>query len=264
MKYEYGFRLNFYLMKKSLLLFVFIVFASILYGQKLNTIEYYNWSNSTAFKLTKSPIITGYGIYSDSLSKAYDGLTFYEYNGTYYKVENWADYYFWYVNKYWWQFIEPDLYEYFYYAGDDYGMVSYIASKAYRAEYYPSEMKINMFNNVNNRLHNEEFLAVNEESRDKVVKNATTSNTQNYRRTGLSKPNIEEFTRTNNSRQTYYYPSGNTNNTSSGNNASGRRSTSGSNGGGISSVSVYTPSSSSANTTQTGRQESRTDIKKGK
>ncbi|MGE0090215.1 MAG: hypothetical protein AB7S50_12165 [Bacteroidales bacterium] len=125
-------------MKKITLLTLLMAVSLSIFSQA--KIAYYNWSDPMTFQLSPRPTITGYGYYSDSLSKVNDGKTFYVYNGEYYLIESWADYYFWFTKVYWFKFEEPQLYEFYYWGGDDYGMASYIASNKYREKYYPSSI----------------------------------------------------------------------------------------------------------------------------
>lgn len=156
-------------MKKLLLLGIGFFLTQALYSQKAPTIVYYNWSNPTTFELSPSPIIKGYGYYSDSLSTVYNGKRFYEYNREYYCIQSWADYYYWFTKEYWYRFKNPDLYEYYYMTKDDYGMASYIASSNYLGRYYPSLITLN-FGDMNvkeNRLMTDQYLARN----DRRIKN---------------------------------------------------------------------------------------------
>jgi len=151
---------------KNILVAIIIAGISLnLNAQKLHSVEWYNWSNPITYKLSPSPYIAGYGFYSDSLSKLNNGETFYEANGEYYQIESWADYYFWYVNKYWYQFENPELYEYYYNIKDDFQMASYIASRSYKGRYYPSEIYL-VFNDKHvdyNRLNKKSrYIASNE------------------------------------------------------------------------------------------------------
>ncbi len=129
----------------------------------LFTITYHQWSDHNAFILSKSPIITGYGIYSDSLSKIYQGKTFYEYNGEYYAIESWADYYYWFTKKYAFMFKNPELYELYYLSNNDYSMASYIASENFLGERYPSLIRIDFLDSKveSNRLSDDKHLAIN-------------------------------------------------------------------------------------------------------
>jgi hypothetical protein len=125
-------------MKKLIFTFAISLLITNIYSQSLRVVPYYDWSSRTAFMLSPSPIITGYGPLSDSLSKAHNDSTFYEYNGEYYPIESWADYYNWYVNRYWYNFNQPELYTYYYNAGNDYEMARYICGIYYRESFYPS------------------------------------------------------------------------------------------------------------------------------
>ncbi len=129
-------------MKKLSALIILIVFAINANSQIIHNIPYYNWSNKVAFMTSPSPLVTGYGLYSDSLSNVNDGINFYEYNGEYYPIETWADYYYWYVKKYWYQFDDPGLYEFYYLAEDDFGMAQYICSNSYRGRMYPTRFVV--------------------------------------------------------------------------------------------------------------------------
>ena len=132
-----------------------------IFSQTLTTIDYYKWSDPEAFQLSPSPRITGYGYYSDSLSKIFDGKTFYEHNGEYYLIESWADYYYWFVKEYWFKFQDPQLYDYYYWGADDRGMASYIASNKYLGKYYPSSIFVDFGDKplLNNRLAENEYFA---------------------------------------------------------------------------------------------------------
>lgn len=148
-------------MRKITFLTVLILASYSLFSQSTLTIEYFNWSNPVTFDLSPSPIISGYGTYSDSLSEAFDGKTFYEYNDEYYCIESWADYYYWFTKKHSHQFTDPQQYEFYYLLKDDLGMTSYIASHKYLGNYYPSLINLN-FGNVSvkcNRLKNNYSLA---------------------------------------------------------------------------------------------------------
>lgn len=129
-------------MKKIASLMVFMLIISSIYSQSFYSVPYYNWSSKISFMLSPSPMITGYGFLSDSLSKIHPDTTFYEYNGEYYPITSWADYYFWYVNKYWYYFDDPGLYEYYYYVGDDYGMAQYICVRNYSGYTFPARIAI--------------------------------------------------------------------------------------------------------------------------
>ncbi len=148
-------------MKKVLLLTMVLFTCQFVFSQSNHTVLYSNWSDSNTFKLSPSPLITGYGFYSDSLSKVFDGKTFYEHNNEYYCIDSWADYYYWFTKEYWYQFNDTQLYEYYYLSEDNYGMASYIASNKYLGKYYPSLIQL-FFGDLtvkNNRLINDRFLA---------------------------------------------------------------------------------------------------------
>ncbi len=129
-------------MKKIIIIIIISMNLSGLFSQSLVTIPYYNWSNKISFMTSPGPVISGYGYLSDSLSRAHNDSTFYEYNGLYYPITCWADYYLWYVDKYWLNFHEPSLYRYYYDAHDDYGMASYICGNYFIGNFYPSRIAI--------------------------------------------------------------------------------------------------------------------------
>jgi len=150
-------------MKKITLLTLLMAVTLSIFSQI--KIAHYKWSDPTSFKLSPSPKITGYGYYSDSLAKLFDGKTFYVHNGEYYLIESWADYYYWFVKEYWFKFQDPQLYEYYYWGADDYGMASYIASNKYLGKYYPSSVFVDFGDKplLNNRLAESEYLVTNDE-----------------------------------------------------------------------------------------------------
>ena len=129
-------------MKKILIILVSVIISINITAQRFRTVAWYNWSDPIAFQLSASPLIQGYGYYSNSFSEVNNGVQYYEYAGEYYPIRSWADYYLWYVNKYWFYFIDADLYEYYYWTNNDFGMARYIASKKYRGHYYPSRIYI--------------------------------------------------------------------------------------------------------------------------
>lgn len=127
------------------------------------TITFLQWSDPGAFVLSRSPLITGYGTYSDSLSNLYRGKTFYEYNDEYYIIESWADYYYWFTKKYSYMFKNPELYEIYYLSSNNFGMASYIASQNFLGKKYPSLIKIDFLDSEVelNKLADEKYLAIN-------------------------------------------------------------------------------------------------------
>jgi len=153
-------------------------------------IRYDNWSNPYYFN---SPIVTGYGEYSDSLSKVYDGKSFYIYDNEYYLIESWADYYLWFTKRFWYNFTNPELYEVYYITDNDYGMASYIASH-YNGAYYPSLIKIDFLERSNemkgSRLINEEFLATDENKANLIIKEPKNINTVPKKNTNIEHNNL--------------------------------------------------------------------------
>ncbi|MFC2103978.1 hypothetical protein ACFLS4_01335 [Bacteroidota bacterium] len=151
-------------MKKITLLAIVLLTYQILISQSVNKIDYFNWSDPNTFQLSPSPVVHGYGFYSDSLAKLHDGKTFYEHNGEYYSIESWADYYYWFTQAYRHLFEDPQLYEYYYFTNDNYGMASYIAGSKYLGKYYPSTVQINFADMQvdNNRLSTNDYFTEND------------------------------------------------------------------------------------------------------
>ncbi len=127
-------------MKKLIIVTALICISTFAFSQK---VSYLNWSNPVTFQTSPTPIITGFGEYSDSLSDVYDGKTFFANQNEYYQIESWADYYYWFTQKYWYKFEQPELYEYFYLTENDYEMARYIATQ-YRGKYYPAKIEIEL------------------------------------------------------------------------------------------------------------------------
>ena len=186
-------------MKNSLLLTALLIISTIAISQSVSIINYSQWSDPQTFQLSPSPKITGYGYFSDSLSKVYDNKAFYEYDNKYYCIESWADYYFWFTEKYSHLFEDPGAYGYYYWTNNDLGMASYIASNKYLGEFYPSLFQIDFEGNVieKNRLANDQYLPKKEKSVEKLEKQAQDVNNKTTSKEGtLKSPSIfkkEEF-----------------------------------------------------------------------
>ncbi len=160
-------------MKKTLITLFVVLISFNLAAQKMYTVPWYNWSSPISYQLSPSPFITGYGYHSDSLSNAFEGTTFYVYNNEYYPIRTWADYYYWYVNKYWYNFSEPGLYEYYYRIKDDFQMAQYIAGSRYRMRYYPSRICISFHHKVvevNRLCKNSRYIASNDKQVQKLMR----------------------------------------------------------------------------------------------
>lgn len=170
-------------MKKLTLLTLLLIASYGVFSQSITTINYLKWSDPNTFSLSPSPIIKGYGFYSDSLSEAFDGKTFYEHNNEYYCIESWADYYYWFTQEYRHIFEDPQLYEYYYWSNDDYGMASYIASNKYLGKYYPSSIQINFgdLSVENNKLSSKKYIAEKNDKKIEVLNKQlqTTKNESN-------------------------------------------------------------------------------------
>ncbi|MCB2194768.1 MAG: hypothetical protein KQH79_02855 [Bacteroidetes bacterium] len=176
-------------MKKiSLLTFALLAFQLVI-GQNTTSVDYFNWSNPETFKVSPSPIIKGYGYYSDSLSQVFNGKEFYVHNNEYYCIESWADYYYWFTQEYRHLFEDPQIYEYYYFAGDDYGMASYIASNKYQGDFYPSSITLSFKERTaeTNRLASASYIPSNDKDMEVLNKELETkrdisssSTKQNY------------------------------------------------------------------------------------
>jgi hypothetical protein len=169
-------------MRKITFVTLLLIASNTLFSQTSKTIDYFNWSNPSIFHTSPSPIITGYGTYSDSLSLVFEGKAFYEYNDEYYCIESWADYYFWFTQKYWFEFNDPGLYEYYYWTKDDFGMTSYIASHKYLGKYYPSLIKLNFGNTAveENRLNTNRYIAQNTKAINEFSKQLKDNSAKKY------------------------------------------------------------------------------------
>ncbi len=160
-------------MKKIFIILFIAVISLNLAAQKIHTVAWYNWSNTTSYQLSATPIITGYGKYSDSLSKANNGIIFYVCNEEYYPISTWAEYYLWFVNKYWYNFTDPQLYEYYYLTKDDYEMARYIAGRSFQGHYYPSRINITFIDkevDINRLSANSKYIALNDKKVKKLEK----------------------------------------------------------------------------------------------
>lgn len=135
-------------MKKNALILMFLSFLFIHSIQSQSrevgdgfyrSIDLYDWEDEDTFKSGPIPFVREFGTLSDSLSEAYDGITFYVLNDEYYPIRNLADYYYWFTQKY------PELfrfsileYEYYWLIGDEIGMMRFISScENYKMEIYP-------------------------------------------------------------------------------------------------------------------------------
>ncbi|MEP1035404.1 hypothetical protein [Ekhidna sp.] len=110
---------------KKLLFSILIVFGFSLPAQHV-MFSISDWSSPMAFDWSH-PTIRGYGELSDSLSNIYPDRDFYEFNETYYSINTWADYYYWFTQKFWYRFKRPVAeYAAYYLIGDNQFMMEYI------------------------------------------------------------------------------------------------------------------------------------------
>lgn len=118
-------------MKAIIILILVLVTFSEVFAQsdkKRKKVKWEDWSDSLAFFSGPEPIIRGEGVYSDSLSLAHNGKTFFEADGVYFVINSVADYYLWFTSKYPFLFKAPtSTYKFYYKGGDNYSMANYIA-----------------------------------------------------------------------------------------------------------------------------------------
>ncbi len=138
-------------MKRSII-FLLLCFISIIsFSQKRITVA--NWDNEIYFQNSRNPVIKNYGPLSDSLSSTYD-VDFLFYDDKYFALNSWADYYYWYSQRFW--YLLPftySLYEYYYHTKNNFGMVGIVVGNSYLGRYYPSYITIEIEDeNMLNRL----------------------------------------------------------------------------------------------------------------
>ncbi len=129
-----------------------VLCSSIINGQSDAEAEFYSishrdWSNALIFKYSPQPLVTGYGILSDSLKEVH-GSVFYELNGEYMAIETWADYYYWFTQRYEVLFRQSSaLYSTYYFLNDIKGMIRYVFfDQNYKGDYFPSAIRIQFEN----------------------------------------------------------------------------------------------------------------------
>lgn len=156
-------------MKKITLLLALSLPCFLVFGQATQMlIDQNKWDDPMIFS-SNPPLINGYGEYSDSLAKAYEGYKFYECNDEYYGIATLADYYYWFVNEYYWKFNQPEIYEYYYITGNNLEMMKYIYSDNYTGDYYPVNITVEdegLQEYINNRIKEDRYYADN----DKKIK----------------------------------------------------------------------------------------------
>lgn len=169
-------------MKKFTLFLAIILASGLLVAQNdATTIDQYKWDDPMIFQ-ANPPLITGYGEFSDSLSNEFDGYKFYECNGTYYAINNLADYYYWFVNKYSWKFNKPEIYEYYYLTGNNQEMMKYIYSERYSGKYYPVNIRVEVEGSmeyINNRIKDDKFFADNQRKATDLTKDLEDNKSKN-------------------------------------------------------------------------------------
>lgn len=139
------------------------------------TIQWHNWSDSSAFLFGPSPTLTGYGELSDSLESVYD-VDFYEFESEYYAITSWADYYYWFTKKHYYLFRKPVVeYEFYYMTNNDYEMAKFIAGDNFTGKYYPTTFTVN-FNDpsINNKLTDYSRITSNQKEVKKMERDLIT------------------------------------------------------------------------------------------
>jgi hypothetical protein len=188
-----------------IILFFNLFLITLLHSQSKNNItliDYYNWSSHTTFKMCNSPKTTGYGKLSDSISNTMNGIIFYHINNKYYPIQSWADYYYWFTQKYTSLFSCPELYEYYYFTENNYGMVTYIFGEHNLYKNYPSNIFIRfddkpnnkykpkfnekkLHNNVENYKENENYhnsnMKFNNTKEHKIIRNSSFKKNRNIK-----------------------------------------------------------------------------------
>ena len=131
-----------------LLVFFFISFVGNAQSRQLSngsyrSISIHDWKNEDTFKFGPIPFLQGSGPLSDSLHALYD-YQFYELEGEYFAIKNWADYYYWFTQKHPQLFSSPVLeYEYYWLIDDELGMVRFVFScNNYRLDFLPTMFSI--------------------------------------------------------------------------------------------------------------------------
>jgi len=196
-------------MKKLTFTLLVLSITFFVSAQTKNEVAYFNWSNPITYQASPSPIVTGFGEFSDKLSKENDGKVFYEYAGEYYLIETWADYYYWYTKKYWFNFNEPQVYEFFYYTKNDFEMANYVVSN-FTGGYYPTKFTVSFIgkNVKNNNLSDFSNVAMNDEqvglarSTD-YNKQSSSSNTNNTSSNTIKNVDYSNSSRSNRTKSSY-------------------------------------------------------------
>lgn len=127
-------------MKKILLVSALVFLISQGFSQS-KSISYLNWSNQISYKVGPPPEIVGYGPMSSILSTSFD-VDFFVFGDEYFKIDSWASYYYWFTQRYFYLFEDPDLYEYFYETNNNVAMVRFI-SQNYRGKNLPIQTSLN-------------------------------------------------------------------------------------------------------------------------
>lgn len=131
-------------MKSFVFVLLALIFAYPTYSQKKRRprkVTWHNWYDSTSFFQGHKPIIEGFGPLSDSLSQLHGGVTIFEYNRQYYRINCLADYYFWFTKKFDYLFRKDvSIYEEIYFSGDSFGLATFV-KKNYKGKRLPLKFR---------------------------------------------------------------------------------------------------------------------------
>ncbi len=135
-------------MSRIILLFLAIVMLSPAFGQRKKrpkAVMWDQWYDSTAFFRGYPPLVEGYGKLSDSLSLVHDGMTIYENEGQYYRINCLADYYFWFTRKFPFLFKDDIAhYEQLYFAGNSFQVARFIKEN-YKGRKFPVKFRFTSY-----------------------------------------------------------------------------------------------------------------------
>ncbi len=157
---------------KNLLIIAVVLFATLdAKSQSITRIPFYQWSNPMTFQMSTTPLVKGKAELSDSLSRVYEGKQFYEYNGEYYAIDSWADYYLWFTKKYWHQFENPVLYEFYYHQKDDLLMAKFVATN-FIGNMYPAFVSVEFYQNAPdvNKMNNAKYFAYTKSDQKRLLR----------------------------------------------------------------------------------------------
>jgi len=144
---------------------------------KENEVPFYRWSSEAEFVLSPTPGINNITQTADSLTQVL-GYQVYEHESVFYPIRSWADYYYWFTQRYWYRFSSNVLaYAHFYFSGDDSGMAAFISDK-FSGDFYPISCDLRIYNSDKG-----EFLQVIKYN-EKYTKEAFEIENEKYKKKG--------------------------------------------------------------------------------